>query len=289
MSSSHAAGRVRPPAPFPGLASGSASASASKEAAAKERRYTNTAAGALAQDNSARGLIWQLAGIAAAVALLLFWLSAAELSQTELTTLTPGTLWVYIAEHLRLTLFSAVIVLVVAIPLGILLTRKPLRFLTGPVLAVVNVGQAAPAIGLVVLLAFWLGFGFWTAVVALVLYALLPVLRNTMVGLDSVDPRLIEAGRGMGMSASRVLLQVELPLAVPLMLAGIRTAMVLLVGTGALATFINGGGLGVLITTGVNLNLPRVLIAGAVMVALLALMVDWVGRLVEHLARPKGL
>lgn len=286
MSSSQAAGRVRSSARVPGPPG---QVSASKEAAAKERRYTNTAAGAPVEDNSARGLIWQLAGIAAAVALLLFWLSAADLSQTELATLTPATLWVYVVEHLRLTLFSAAIVLIVAIPLGILLTRKPLRFLTGPVLAVVNVGQAAPAIGLVVLLAFWLGFGFWAAVVALVLYALLPVLRNTMVGLDSVDPRLVEAGRGMGMSASRVLLQVELPLAVPLMLAGIRTAMVLLVGTGALATFINGGGLGVLITTGVNLNLPRVLVAGAVMVALLALMVDWVGRLVEQLARPKGL
>lgn len=284
MSSSQAAGRVRAPVPAPAPRE-----TASKEAATKERRYTTTTAGAPVRDNSARGLIWQLAGIAAAVALLLFWLSTAELSQTELTTLSPGTLWVYVMEHLRLTLISAVIVLVVAIPLGILLTRKPLRFLTGPVLAVVNIGQAAPAIGLVVLLAFWLGFGFWTAVVALVLYALLPVLRNTMVGLDSVDARLVEAGRGMGMSASRVLFRVELPLAVPLMLAGIRTALVLLVGTGALATFINGGGLGVLITTGVNLNLPRVLVAGAVMVALLALVVDWVGRLVEHVARPKGL
>jgi osmoprotectant transport system permease protein len=93
----------------------------------------------------------------------------------------------------------------------------------------------------------------------------------------------------MGMSALSVLFRVELPLAVPIMLAGIRTALVLLVGTAALATFINGGGLGILITTGVNLNLPRVLVAGAVIVALLALLIDWVGRVVEHLARPKGL
>lgn len=255
----------------------------------EEQRQTAAEAVSPVRDNSRRGLTWQLAGIAAAVAVLLFWLSATELTQTELATLAPATLWVYVVEHLRLTLFSAVIVLVVALPLGVLLTRQPLRFLTGPVLAIVNIGQAAPAIGLVVLLAFWLGFGFRTAVVALVLYALLPVLRNTMVGLDNVDPRLVEAGRGMGMSASRVLFRVELPLAVPLMLAGIRTALVLLVGTAALATFINGGGLGVLITTGVNLNLPRVLISGAVMVALLALAVDWVGRLVEQLARPKGL
>ena len=252
-------------------------------------RLIRTDASSAIRENSRRGLIWQLAAIAAALGVLLFWLSATPLTQTELTTLDPATLWVYTAEHLRLTALAAVIVLVVALPLGVLLTRKPLRFLTGPVLAVVNIGQAAPAIGLVVLLAFWLGFGFTTAVVALVLYALLPVLRNTMVGLDNVDARLVEAGRGMGMSASRVLFRVELPLAVPLILAGIRTALVLLVGTAALATFINGGGLGVLITTGVNLNLPRVLISGAVMVALLALTVDWLGRVVEHIARPKGL
>jgi osmoprotectant transport system permease protein len=182
-----------------------------------------------------------------------------------------------------------VIVLVIAVPLGIALTRKPLRLLTGPVLVIANIGQAAPAIGLVVLLAFWLGFGFWASIVALVLYAMLPVLRNTMVGIQQVDAQLVEAGRGMGMSAAAVLFKVELPLAVPVMLSGIRTALVLLVGTAALATFINGGGLGILITTGVNLNLPTVLVAGAILVALLALLIDWAGRVVEHVARPKGL
>ena len=91
------------------------------------------------------------------------------------------------------------------------------------------------------------------------------------------------------MSAAAVLFKVELPLAVPVMLSGIRTALVLLVGTAALATFINGGGLGILITTGVNLSLPTVLVTGAILVALLALLIDWAGRVVEHVARPKGL
>ena len=120
-------------------------------------------------------------------------------------------------------------------------------------------------------------------------YALLPVLKNTMVGLDGVDRSLVEAGRGMGMSAASVLLRVELPLAVPVMLAGVRTALILVVGTATLATFVNGGGLGLLITTGVNLNLVRVLVAGSILVALLALSIDWIGRVVEHVARPKGL
>jgi osmoprotectant transport system permease protein len=195
----------------------------------------------------------------------------------------------YTGEHLALTFVSAAIVLVIAIPLGVLLTRRPFVRVSGPILVVANFGQAAPAIGLIVLLAFWLGFTFWAAVVALVLYAALPVLRNTMIGLQSVDPRLVEAGRGMGMSASSVLLKVELPLAVPVMLSGIRTALVLLVGSAALATFIGAGGLGLLITTGVNLFLPRVLVSGALLIALLALLIDWLGRVVEHVARPKGL
>lgn len=242
-----------------------------------------------ARGPSVKPLIWQLVGILIALGLVLIWLATTDLSATERATLDPAALWGYTVEHLQLTIVAAVIVLVIAIPLGILLTRGPVRKFSGPVMALANIGQAAPAIGLIVLLAFWLGFGFWAAIVALVAYAILPVLRNTMVGLRQVDERLIEAGRGMGMSSGAVLWKVELPLAVPIMLSGIRTALVLLVGTATLATFINGGGLGILITTGVNLNLTTVLVAGSLLVALLALVVDWLGRLVEHIARPKGL
>ncbi|WP_416348822.1 ABC transporter permease [Microbacterium sp. STN6] len=217
------------------------------------------------------------------------WLMLADLSPTERSTLNPPDLLAYTGQHLALTFVSAAIVLVIAIPLGVLLTRRPFNRISGVVLALANFGQAAPAIGLVVLLAFWLGFSFWAAVVALVAYAALPVLRNTMIGIQSVDSRLVESGRGMGMSAFSVLMKVELPLAVPVMLAGIRTALVLLVGSAALATFIGAGGLGLLITTGVNLFLPRVLVTGALLIALLALLIDWVGRVVEHFARPKGL
>jgi len=234
-------------------------------------------------------LLWQILVLLALIAALFIWLSQAPLTATERATLAPSELWTMTVQHLELTVVSAVIVLAIAIPLGVLLTRGPLRKATGPVLAIANIGQAAPAVGLVVLLAFWLGFGFWTAAVALVLYAILPVLRNTMVGLDGVDKRLVEAGRGMGMSAAAVLFKVELPLAVPVMLAGIRTALVLLVGTAALGTFIDGGGLGLLITTGVNLAQTNVLVVGSLLVALLALVIDWIGRVVEYVARPKGL
>ncbi|GMA32025.1 ABC transporter permease [Litorihabitans aurantiacus] len=236
-----------------------------------------------------RGLIIQPLAILAALGAYALWVTTAEITATEANTLAPSNLWGYLVEHLALTFTAAGIVLVIAIPLGVLLTRRSLRAARAPVLAIANIGQAAPAIGLVVLLAFWLGFGFWASVVALVLYAALPVLRNTMLGITGVDQRLIDAGRGMGMSSTGVLLRVELPLAVPLMLAGIRTALVLLVGTATLAAFIDGGGLGILITTGVSLFLTNVLVAGSLLVALLALAIDWLGRVAEHVATPKGL
>lgn len=219
----------------------------------------------------------------------LLWLSLAPLSATERTTLAPDALWTSTLEHLSLTFVSAVIVLVIAIPLGVLLTRRRFRRLSAPILAVANFGQAAPAIGLVVLLAIFISSGYWASIIALVLYAALPVLRNTMIGIRGVDERLVEAGRGMGMSATSVLFRVELPLAVPVMLAGIRTALVLLVGTAALAAFVNGGGLGILIVTGVSLYLYSVLVSGALLIALLALSIDWLGRVAEQFAHPKGL
>ena len=236
-----------------------------------------------------RGLLVQPALIALAVAGFMVWRSTAQLSDTESRQLSGSALSRSIVDHLELVAVSAVVVLAIGIPLGVLLTRGPFRRASGPVLAVANTGQAAPAIGLFVLLATWLGFGFRSAVIALVAYTVLPVLRNTIVGLQGVDPRLVEAGRGMGMSSLAVLLRVELPLAVPVMLAGVRTALVLLVGTATLATFIDGGGLGLLITTGINLNLDTLLYCGALLVALLALAVDWAGRVVETIARPKGL
>lgn len=235
------------------------------------------------------GLFIQPVVIVLALGAVIWWLVQADLTDTEKVTLEPKNLFELTIQHLELTVVAAVIVLVLAIPIGVLLTRKPLRWLGTPVMAVANLGQAAPPVGLIVLFAFWLGFGFQASVLALILYAFLPVLKNTMVGLDAVDPRLVESARGMGMSSMGVLLKVELPLAIPVMLAGIRTALVLLVGTATLATFIDGGGLGLLITTGVNLSLNRVLITGALLVALLALSVDWIARVFEQFARPKGL
>ncbi|MCE0456511.1 ABC transporter permease [Curtobacterium flaccumfaciens pv. flaccumfaciens] len=248
-----------------------------------------TAGPATGASTSWKGLLFQPIAILVVLAGFAVWLATADLTPTERTTLNPADILALTGQHLVLTLQSTVLVLVIGIPLGVVLTRGPLRRASPYVLAVANFGQAAPAVGLIVLLAAWLGLNSSSAVIALVLYAILPVLRNTMIGVQSVDARLVEAGRGMGMSAFSVLMRVELPLAVPVMLSGIRTALVLLVGTASLATFVGAGGLGLLITTGVTLFLPKVLVSGALLVALLALSIDWLGRVVETVARPKGL
>jgi osmoprotectant transport system permease protein len=218
-----------------------------------------------------------------------WWRQTANLDAIESRQLAWGTIGDLTWQHVKLTLVTTVFVLLSAIPAGILLTRRKLRRAAPLFVGVGNIGQAAPAIGLVVLLAIWLGFGFWTAVLAFTLYGVLPVLRNTIVGLQGVDPTLVEAGRGMGMSARAVLFRIELPLAVPVIMAGVRTALVLVVGVASFATFIDAGGLGALIQTGITLFRTSVLVSGGLLIALLALVIDWVGRVLETVARPKGL
>ncbi|MGP4102299.1 ABC transporter permease [Nonomuraea sp. KM90] len=192
-------------------------------------------------------------------------------------------------EHVQLVFYSTVLVLAVALPLGVLLTRRGLRRVTPIVLSLVNLGQAIPSVGLVVLLAVLFRIGFWTAVAALFAYGLLPTLRNTMVGIEQVDPRLVDAGRGIGMSAAGVLFRVELPMAAPVIMSGVRTTLVLNVGTAGVAAFIGAGGLGDLITAGVSTQRNLVLVTGCVLMAVLALLIDWLGGLAQRLLAPKGL
>lgn len=218
-----------------------------------------------------------------------WWRQTADLDSTELSQLAWATTWSQLWAHVRLTLVASALVVAIAVPLGVLLTRGRARALSPLVVGIANIGQAAPAIGMIVLLAMWRGYGFWTAVLALTLYGVLPVLRNTITGLQGVDQTLVEAGRGLGMSGPSVLLRVELPLALPVIMSGVRTALVLVVGTATLATFINGGGLGAIIDSGITLYRFRVMVAGAVLVALLALLIEWVGRVLELVTRPRGL
>ena len=217
------------------------------------------------------------------------WHATAHLDSVEVSALGWQTIWQQIWEHVKLTFVSAFFVVVIAVPLGVLLTRGRAKAAAPLVVGIANAGQAAPSVGLIVLFSMWIGSGFRTAVIALTLYAILPVLRNTIVGLQGVDRTLVEAGRGVGMSVPSVLLRIELPLALPVIMAGVRTALVLLVGTATLATFINGGGLGATLQAGISLLRYSVIVWGAVLVALLALLIEWLGRVLELVSRPKGV
>ncbi|MFV0462117.1 MAG: ABC transporter permease [Nostocoides sp.] len=192
-------------------------------------------------------------------------------------------------DHLIISFWSTVLVVLVAVPLGILLTRQGTRKVGPAVLAVANSGQALPAYGLLVIFLAFMGQGLVTVVVALTVYAILPVLRNTMVGLDGVDRSVIEAGRGMGMTKAGVLAKIELPLAVPVILAGVRTAMIINIGMATLAFLIGGGGLGITISSGLKLQQDSVLIVGSVLVAIVALSFDWLGAVAERYLRPRGV
>lgn len=223
------------------------------------------------------------------LALYVYVVTGPSLTATEARSLNRSRIVEELVAHLNLTIVATTIVLLISVPLGIALTRPALRRARPPFLAIANGGQAIPSIGLLVLLAVYGFLGFSAAVFGLVLYSVLPILRNTMVGLEQVDPAVIDAARGMGMSKRQVLLRVELPLAVPVIAAGIRTALVLVVGTVTLATYIDAGGLGDFINTAIKLRLDRVLYVGAIMTAVLALLIDWIGGLLEDLLRPRGL
>ncbi|MDQ0581321.1 ABC transporter permease [Streptomyces rishiriensis] len=241
-----------------------------------------------------RRLTWQKLTFLPAflVALLLatwLWFQQADLDPISENALSNGQVSKALWQQVKLTVISTFFVLIIAIPLGVLLTRGSLRRATPFAMAVANMGQATPAIGLLALLVIWLGTGTRAALIGIIAYAILPVLANTVAGLKSNDPTLLEAARGIGMSALGVLRKVELPLAVPLILAGVRTALVLNVGTATLATFGGGGGLGVLITTGITNQRMPVLVLGSVLTVSLALLVDWLASLAEVLLRPRGL
>lgn len=217
------------------------------------------------------------------------WFAQADLDPLTENALSNGQVSKALWQQVQLTVISTFFVLIIAIPLGIVLTRRAFRKVSPVAMAVANMGQATPAIGLLALLVIWLGTGTKAALIGIVAYAVLPVLSNTIAGLKANDPMLLEAARGIGMSPLGVLRRVELPLAVPLILAGVRTALVLNVGTATLATFGGGGGLGVLITTGITNQRMPVLILGSILTVTLALLVDWLASLAELLLRPRGL
>lgn len=230
--------------------------------------------------------------ILALIAGIVVYLSIADLDSIEQRLLSTATIIAAVRRHIFLVVVSTVIVVLLAVPAGIVLTRRNrlARSLGPPVLAAANAGQSVPSLGILVLIAVLFGaLGVRPTIFALVAYAFLPILRNTMVGIEQVDDAVIESARGMGMTKTEVLRSVELPLSVPVMLAGIRTALVINVGTATVATLVNSGGLGDVVYGGIVSNRDSALWVGALLVAALALAIDYLGGLAEEQLRPKGI
>jgi len=183
-------------------------------------------------------------------------------------------------QHIGLTFISLLIAVIIGLPLGIWITRQ--KRISGIVLGVAGVLQTIPSIALLGFMIPLLGIGAKPAIVALLLYALLPIIRNTFTGIEGVDPSVKEAAKAMGMSKWQVLTKVELPLAMPVILAGIRTATVINVGVATLASYIAAGGLGEFIFGGISLNNTNMILAGAIPAALLAIIFDFLLSRLQH-------
>jgi osmoprotectant transport system permease protein len=189
-------------------------------------------------------------------------------------------------DHVELVLISMLIALLIAVPLGMFIVQRPaLRAVS---IGIANVFQTIPSLalfGFLIPIPFIGGIGKRTAIVALVLYALLPILRNTYVGLSGIDPAVLEAAEAMGMTPAQIMLRVRFPLALSIILAGIRTATVLTIGIATIGAAIGAGGLGTFIFRGVALVSDSLILAGAIPAALLALLADFLLGLLERRLR----
>lgn len=194
-----------------------------------------------------------------------------------------------LGQHMELVSISAGLAILTSVPLGIFITRPKFRRSEWLIVNIANLGQTIPSLAVLALAMGFLGIGLKAAIVALYIYSLLPILQNTIAGLDSVQPEMKDAAKGMGLTPLQVLFKIELPSAASSIIAGIRTAVVLNIGTAALAYLIGAGGLGVWIFTGIQLFDNQTLISGAVPVTLLAVVVDLIFRGIEYLLVPKGI
>lgn len=193
----------------------------------------------------------------------------------------------YTAVHLKLTPIALLLACLVAIPVALALARhagiaRALLYVTGLI-------QTVPALALLALMVPLVGLGEVPAIIALFLYSLLPIVRNTLTGIFGVDPLLKQVATGMGLTPTQQLWKVELPLAAPTILAGIKTAAIISIGTATLAAFVGAGGLGEPIITGLTLNDHRLILEGAIPAALLAIVVELLFETTERATIPAHL
>lgn len=190
-------------------------------------------------------------------------------------------------EHFYISIISLLLGVIVAVPVGIILTKTPR--IAKIVLSITSILQTLPSLAILAMMIPFVGIGKVPAIIALFIYTLLPILNNTFIGVNSVNRDLKAAGISMGMTRVQSIFMVELPLAIPVIMSGIRLSAVYVISWATLASYIGAGGLGDFIFNGLNLYQPEFIIGGAVLVTLLALLAELILSKVEKLATPKGL
>lgn len=201
----------------------------------------------------------------------------------------PWEIWRLTKQHLRLVVTAGVIAICLGLPIGVLVTRGFMRKYKEITLNLLGICQTVPSLAIIAMAMGFLGIGIQTAIFGLVVYSVLPIIRNTAAGLADVSPVLLDAGKGMGMTPLQILLRIEIPNALYIIMAGIRTSIVVMVGTAAVAFLIGGGGLGDLIFTGIGMVDTGIMLAGAIPTALLAIIANWLLGFFEKRVISKGL
>lgn len=213
----------------------------------------------------------------------------------EFAVRRPELLAGWTLDHLQITFVAVGIAIILGVSVGVYITGKGKENIADAVLYLAEIAMTVPSLalfGLLMVILSWIGLktiGFLPAIIALIIYAQLPILRNTYTAIQAVDPAMIEAGRGMGMSEKQLLFKVKLPLAVPVIMAGLRNAIVLTIAIAAIASLIGSGGLGVPIFRGLRNARMDLIIVGGVSVAILGLLADALMSRVERWVTPKGL
>ena len=192
----------------------------------------------------------------------------------------------YILEHIQLVLIPLTIATAIAFPIGVLLTRPRYQRYTERVMSIFNAGQTIPPLAVIAVFFPFLGLGYRPALIALTIYALLPIARNTLAGLSGVPREVKEAARGMGMTEWQILTQVEIPLSLPVVMSGIKTSAVLTAGTAALAALIGGKGMGAVIFAGINFFRMELILAGTLYIGLIAILLDRILSFIENKLTP---
>ena len=191
--------------------------------------------------------------------------------------------------HIEMVLIAESIIIAIGIPLGVLVTRPGFKKLATSVIGSANIGQSIPSLAVIAIMAPILGFGLHSAIVALVIYGLLPVIRNSYAGINNIDQSIVEAARGMGMTRGQIARKIELPLALPVIMAGIRVSTVITVGTAELAVLVGGAGLGRITLTGVFSRQVLTILQGAAPTAALAITMGFVLERIENRMTALGL